>query len=312
MADVVSIGHSYDGPKFTVNDLIKAPKRVPNLVRSLVQDNDISPWMLRTGPTAEGGAVVFEENVALYADNDAEVVAEFAEIPMTSAGMTVPTSRATTKRGLGLKISREMVTRNDTGRVQEEIRMVRDKIVRGRERRFFQTIMSAPVNQHPSASAALTGGWLNDTSTIIKDLADAQYLIANQAPQGAQENEKLGYKPDTLIIHPSYQYTMIDNEELNRIYAGSPLASEQLRYTGKLPKKLLNLDVLTSWSCPVDTAIVAQRKALGFISTEWPLNGSPLEYERSTESYTTYFSYRDVVVIDNPKAVTFINGIDGA
>jgi hypothetical protein len=309
MVDTIAVGHSYDGSKYTVNDLIKAPKRVPNLVRSLVQDNDISPWMLRTGPTADGGAVVFEENVALYARDDAEVVAEFGEIPMTSSDMTVPTSRATTKRGLGLKISKEMVTRNDTGRVQEEIRKVRDKIVRGRERRFFQTIMAADANLVPASN--VTGGWLSGANTgIIKDLTTAMYAITNQAPQGALENEKLGYTPDTLVIHPSYQYSLIDNAELNNIFAGSPLASQQLRYTGKLPKKFLNLDVLMSWSVPVTTAIVAQRKALGFISTEWPLNGSPLEYERSTESYTTYFSYRDVVVIDNPKAVAFIQGID--
>lgn len=309
MADTVTVGHSYDGSKFTVSDLVKAPKRVPNLVRDFVKDNDISPWMLRQGPTADGGSVVFEENVALYANDGDEVVAEFGEIPMTQSGMTVPATRATVKRGLGLKVSKEMVTRNDMGRVQDEIRKVRDKIVRGREKRFFDTIMAAPVNIVPATNA--TGGWLSGADTaIVKDLTTAMYAITNQAPQGAQENEKLGYNPDTLILHPSYQFTLIDNDEINQIFQGSPLASEQLRYTGKLPRKFLNLDILTSWSCPINTAIVAQRKALGFISTEWPLTGGPLEYERATEDYRTYFSYRDVVVIDNPKAVAFIQGID--
>lgn len=307
MADVVSVGHSYDGSKFTVSDLVKAPKRVPNLVRQLVQDADISPWVLRQGPTADGGAVVYEENVALYADDDAEVVAEFGEIPMTSSGMTVPVTRATTKRGLGLKISKEMETRNDMGRVQDEIRRVRDKVVRGRERTFFQAITTNPnVNTYTVTS----NGWLSPTSKIVKHLADAMYLIADQAPQGALENEKLGYNPDTLIIHPKYQWTLIDNEEINRIFAGSPLADQQLRYTGKLPKKFLNLDILTSWSVPDNTAYVLQRKAMGFISQEWPLSGSPMKYNEADQSYTTYFSYRDLVAIDNPKAVTKITGIN--
>lgn len=308
MADTVNVGHSYDGSKFTVNDLVKAPARVPNLVRSFVQDNDISPWVLRTGPTAVGGAVVYEENVALYANDDPEVVAEFGEIPMTSSGMTVPATRSTTKRGLGLKISKEMQTRNDMGRTQDELRRVRNKIVRARERAFFASIQAADVNLIPAGNA--TGGWLTGTTSVVADLADAMYEITNQAPQGAEENEKLGYNPDTLIIHPSYQFSLIDSDEMNQIFQGSPLASEQLRYTGKLPKKFLNLDILMSWACPITTAIVCQRKAMGFVSTEWPLSGSPMKYDEATQSWTTYFSYRDVMVIDNPKAVTFIQNID--
>lgn len=309
MADTVAVGHSYDGSKITVSDLLKAPKRVPNLVRELIRDNDISPWLLREGPTADGGSVVFEENVALYAEDDPEVVAEFGEFPMTSSGMTVPATRATLKYGLGLKISKEMETRNDMGRVQDEIRKVREKIVRHRERRFFSTIMAADANLVPASNAS--GGWLSGSDTgIIKDLTTAMYAITNQAPEGAQENEKLGYSADTLIIHPSYEFSLIDNEEINRIFAGSPLASEQLRYTGKLPKKFLNLDVLKSWSVPVSTAIVCQRKALGFISTEWPLSGSAMKYDEANQTFASYFSYRDVVVIDNPKAAAFIQGID--
>lgn len=309
MVQVGAVGHSYDGPKWTVSEMVKAPARVPNIVKSLVEDADISKWLLRPGPTAVGGSVVFEENIVQYADNDAEIVAEFGEIPMTTSPVRTQITRATVKRGLGLKISDEMVSRNDTGRVNDEIRMVKNKIVRGREKIFFNACMNADVNLVPASNA--TGGWLSGANTgIVKDLAAAMYAITNQGPQGAAENEKLGYSPDTLIIHPSYQYSLIDNEEINRIFAGSPLADESLRYTGKLPKKFLNLDILMSWSVPVTTAIVCQRKALGFISEEWPLRGSPMKHDDDTQSYRTNFSYRNLVAIDNPKAVAFIQGID--
>jgi hypothetical protein len=309
MVSVAKVGHSYDGAKWTVNDLVKAPARVPNIVRDFVKDADISQWLLRPGPTAVGGAVVFEENLVQYANDDAEIVAEFGEIPMTNSPMRTQITRATVKRGLGLKISEEMRTRNDVGRVADEIRMVKNKIVRGKDRIFFNAIMAADVNL--VAASNVTGGWVSGANTgIIKDIASAMYAIANQAPAGAAENEKLGYEADTLIIHPSYEYLLIDNAEIAAIFAGSPLASESLRYTGKMPKKFMNLDVLKSWSVPLTTAVVCQRKAMGFISDEWPLTGSPMKFDESTDSYHTYFRYRNLVAIDNPKAVAFIQGVD--
>jgi hypothetical protein len=318
MADIVQVGHSYDGAKYTVSDLVKAPKRVPNLVRDLVKDQDISQWLLRPGPTAVGGSVVFEENLALYANNDSEIVAEFGEIPMTTSPMRTLITRATTKRGLGLKISKEMETRNDIGRVQDEIRMVRDRIIRTRENIFFNAIMNADVIDIYAGAARGTttetppgaGGWLGAASTVRSDIAEAMYQISTQAPEGAQDYEKLGFQADTMIIHPAIESAFIDSDEINRIFAGSPLASEQLRYTGKMPKKFMGLDVLKSWSCNVDQAIVCQRKYMGFISTEWPLSGSPMKYDDDTQTYRTNFSYRDLVAIDNPKSVCFINGIN--
>jgi hypothetical protein len=187
--------------------------------------------------------------------------------------------------------------------------MVKNKIVRGKDRIFFNAIMAADVNL--VAASNVTGGWVSGANTgIIKDIASAMYAIANQAPAGAAENEKLGYEADTLIIHPSYEYLLIDNAEIAAIFAGSPLASESLRYTGKMPKKFMNLDVLKSWSVPLTTAVVCQRKAMGFISDEWPLTGSPMKFDESTDSYHTYFRYRNLVAIDNPKAVAFIQGVD--
>src|SRR5688572_31717815 len=120
----VTIGHSYDGPKWTVNQLVSKPTWVPNIVSKTVADANIAEWLLRPGPSAVSGAVAFEETLALYAGSEGEIVAEFGEYPGTEAPMRTPVTRATTKRGVHLKISEEMVTRNDVGRVQDELRMV--------------------------------------------------------------------------------------------------------------------------------------------------------------------------------------------
>lgn len=298
----VNVSHSYDGPKWTVNDLIKKPTMVPNIVRDFVRDSDISEWLLRNGPTAAGGAVVFEEHLALYpSPNLGEVVAEFAEIPGVETPMRTLITRATTKRGLHLKFSDEMVSRNDVGRVQDEIRMVRNAMVRTKENVFFNAIST-----NTETIDVVGGAWTGLDTTIRSDIAEAMYMIASQEPLNAVDEEKLGYEADTLIIHPAYESLFIDNDEINRIFAGSPLASEQLRYTGKMPKKFMSLDVMKSWRCPLATPIVCQRKAMGFISNEWPLRGTPLRHDEDNQTWRTNFSYRDLVAIDNPKAVALI------
>lgn len=304
-----SIGHSYDSPKWTVAQLVKKPTFVPNLVKQLVADSNLSDWLLRPGPTAVGGAVVYEEKVELYADSEGEIVAEFGEIPGTQAGVSTPMTRATTKRGVHLKVSQEMVDRNDVGRVRDEIEMVRRTLVLGRDRTFINTVLNHPSILTMVAGNAAGGGWLEGTSSIIADIAQAQYEITSQSVPSAQYSEVLGYDPDIMIIHPSLEAGLIDNDKVNAIFAGSAMADQQLRFTGKLPKKFLNLNVMKSWRCPVDKVFIAQRNAMGFISKEKALQGTPMRHDEDTESYRCNFSYRELVAIDNPKSVIAITGV---
>jgi hypothetical protein len=202
-----------------------------------------------------------------------------------------------------------METRNDVGRVKDEIRMTRDTLVNTRDKVFFTAVINEPnVQTLPAGNAS--GGWLSGTTSIVSDIAEGMYMISSVGVTGAQLSETLNYKADTLIVHPSITSGFIDNDEVNAIFAGSPLASEQLRYTGKMPKKFMGLDVLECWRCPVDTAIMCQRNMMGFISKEWPLSGSPMKYNEDEQTYRTNFTYRDLVGIDNPKSVLFITGVD--
>src|SRR4029079_14073888 len=103
MATVVRVGHSYDGPQWSVSQLVKAPTRVPGIVIAAVKDNLIADLLLRKGPAAPGGAVQYQEQVAFASARSAEIIAEFGEIPTTPGDMTMPVVAATQKRGLGLK-----------------------------------------------------------------------------------------------------------------------------------------------------------------------------------------------------------------
>lgn len=321
MATVVRVGHSYDGPQWTVSQMVKAPTRIPNIVIAGVKDNLIADLLLRRGPAAPGGAVQYQEQVAFASIRDAEVIAEFGEIPTTQAEISMPMVAATQKRGLGLKISKEMETRNDVGRVAQEMGLVKDAMIRSWNRVFFLAVYRAAVLTM-NASRQATGGWTTDvvpgtgltpTAGIRKDLANAVYLMANQQIQGLPANDqtRYGFVPDTMVVHPSLMPILLDSEEVNKVFQNSPATTVSPRYQMSYPTKFGNLDIVQSWEILPNHCLVLKRNTLGFISDEWPLGGSPTRYNEEEESYNTYFTRRALVALDAPKSAVLINGVQG-
>jgi hypothetical protein len=314
------VGHSYDTPNWSVATLVKNPSMLPNMVIRAVKDNLIAEQLLRKGPNAPGGAVQYQEQVVFSSLRDAEIIAEFGEIPTTQAEVGLPIVAATQKRGLGLKVSREMETRNDTGRVAEEIRLTKEALIRNWNKIFYQAVYRNPNILTMTASNAANGGWLTDvvpaagltpTAGIRKDIAQAKFLMSNQVVQGAVDNDRYGHIPDTMILHPSVAPEWLDSDEVNKVYEHSPATTMSPRFQMKMDNQFAGLDIVLSWEILPDHAMICKRKTMGFISDEWPLGGSPTQYTEREQTYATYFTRRSLVAIDNPKSIVLINGIDG-
>lgn len=319
MAVVQRVGHSYDSPQWTVSQMMKRPTLVPGMVVQAVKDNLIADLLLRKGPDAPGGAVQYQEQVAFASDRSAEIIAEFAEIPTTSSQIAMPVVAATQKRGLGLRISKEMETRNDVGRVAMEIGVTRDQMIRAWNAVFFLAVYRANFLTM-NASRQATGGWTTDvvpsagltpTAGIRKDVANAKYLMANQQIQGAIANDRYGFVPDTMVVHPSLMPILLDSEEVNKVFMNSPSTDISPRYTMRYPTKFADLDIVQSWECLPNHVFILKRNTLGFISEEWPLGGSPMQYDESRQAYNTYFTRRALNAIDTPRSCVLINGVQG-
>jgi hypothetical protein len=319
VAVVQRVGHSYDSPQWSVSQMMKRPTLVPGMVVQAVKDNLIADLLLRQGPSAPGGAVQYAEQVAFSSARSAEIIAEFGEIPTTQSDISMPVVAATQKRGLGLKVSKEMETRNDVGRVAQEVALARDAMIRSWNQVFFLAVYRASVLTM-NASRQATGGWtvdvvpsagLTPTASIRKDLANAAYLMANQQIQGAVGNDRYGFQPDTMVVHPSLMPFLLDSEEVNKVFANSPATTISPRYTMSYPTKFGNLDIVQSWEILPNHCLVAKRNTLGFISEEWPLAGSPMIYTEREQTYNTYFTRRALNAIDTPKSCVLINGVQG-
>lgn len=300
-------GASDDGPRLTVAEYMKSPTRIRNLVLDMADQMFIGDALLRKGPSAVSGAVVYRESESLYSDEDeAQIISEFGEIPGAEISMGVLRSARTTKRGLAVKVSQEMRDRNDVGVLEDNMRKVRNTITRTWDGVFMNAIFN-----NPNVNTVTSDGWLDGgTATRIRrNIADASYEI-NSAYQGDNEDNNFGFEPDVLILHPAITSEFLDNDEVNKVFAGGDIADENLRYTGKMPRKFFGLNVLKSWQVPKDTAIVMQRNIAGFISDERPLNGTPLYEDRPRETWRSDFVRSSVVGLDNPQAVTLITGIN--
>src|ERR1019366_1635615 len=92
----------------------------------------------------------------------------------------------------------------------------------------------------------------------------------------------LGFEADTMIVNHGTKNTLLQSSTFAAPYIGD-IASENLLYTGVLPQKIFNLDVLISRQVPAGNAIIMQRHRAGFYADELPFVAGPLYRQESNK-----------------------------
>lgn len=313
---VTNIVSVQDGPRLTVSELTKSPTLIPKRILSLMDAEFLSDAVLRGAGDAPSGAVLYHESTPLFAEDDPTILDEFGEIPTTNGSLGVPMLSRVVRRAFGLRVSKTMIDRNNVDAVNTQVTQIRNTMVRAWEDALFSAIVANASVQSITVDTA----WSAATGTHIRgDLNAAKYLIKNAAADTAG-NQKFGYVADTLILSTETETDFLDNDEVNNVYLGN-IASESIRYKGKLPRQFNGLDVLVSWRMSAyfpDGAIVCQRKVFGGVSDERPLQATPLYGEGNgpnggpTESWRTDVTRASAIFLDQPKAVVLIHGVNGA
>jgi len=263
--------------------------------------------VLREGPPAPGGSVVYYESTPQFANDDAIIVEEFGEIPTTTGEFGKPMVVRTVKRALGLVISEEMRRRDDVGAVDTQMRQIRNSMVRTWENVFLNALMgNASV-----PTLAATAAWSSGSSKIRLDLAQAMYLITNADSDSSNNTgqNKFGFEPDTLIISRKTEADFLASDDVAKVFLGGNIADENIQYRGKLPRQFFGLDVRRSWRLPANKAVVLQRKVVGGISNERPLTVKPLREKPDNETWQQDVLRQSAIFIDQPKAACIITGV---
>lgn len=303
---------SQDGPRITVNDMIRNPTLIPQRIIRMAEQQFIADALFRRGPMASSGAVVYKESEPLFADGESEVIEEFGEIPIVGTSTGLRKSVSTTKRGFGYVISQEMQRRNDVDKAMQDLTKLRNTMVRDHDNLFVSTFLNHPGVHTFNAAQAWYADAFEDPQTtgasIRYDISQAKKMISDSSPDGRPE-DFFGFNPDTLVIGTNTEIGFTDSDKVNETFAHGNIADEQLRYTGKMPRTFWGLNVVANRRIPDDIAVVMERNTAGFISDEWPLEATPLYEDRDRQQWRSNVTRRAVAALDQPKAVAIITGI---
>lgn len=289
-----------DGPRITINAWLKDPLRVPTYVIDLMAQGFLADAVLRTVGQAPAGVVRFEESTPIYADTGVENRAEFAEVPVARTSLGQPNVAYTVDKSLAVVVSDEDVRRSAVDKLAMRMTQVRNTIIKAWDDVFVGAVMAHPTVQRLTAAQT----WSTAGYDIRADILSAMRLV-----EGAldEQGAELGFEADTLIVNRADKYTLLTSEQFNKEYYGGDIADENLRYTGKLPNKIMGLNVLFSPRMPAGRAMVLQRGVSGFIADEVGLNATPMYRDEPRKTWRSDVQRVSAVGLDQPRSVCVIN-----
>lgn len=294
-----------DGQRMLVSTLVKQPAVVPARILQMLDQQFLVDALLRPGPPAPSGVVLYNESTPLFADDASSVVEEFGEIPVVSSSLGQPKTVRAVRRGMALKISQDMIDEENFDAVNTRMVQIRNTMRRDWEDAFLAALLANPG----LLTVASTGGvaWATST-TIRKDVNNARKAIET-ASADAGNNQPFGFEANTLVLAMNQKFDFLNSDDVAKVYLGGNIADQNLQYTGKLPQQFIDLDVVWSRRLASGTAIVLERKTVGGISDKRALRATNLYEHQPTETWRSDVTRASAIFIDQPKAACLITGV---
>jgi hypothetical protein len=294
-----------DSPRITVSELLKDPLVIPALILDITQNEFVMDSVLRMGGAAPSGAVRYSESTPLYADDFPEIRPEFGEVPVVPTSIGVPRVVFTHERAMAIMVSDEMRRRQAIDPVTRQLLQVKNTMVYSWNTAFYSAVVANASIQ----TLAVANPWATAAATIRADIAQACYLVENAnivSPSGV--TQWLGFEADTMIVNHGTKNTMLQSSTFAAPYIGD-IASENLLYTGVLPQKIVNLDVLVSRQVPAGNAIIMQRHRAGFFADEIPFLAGPLYRDEPRKTWRSDTQRGSAIGLDQPLAIALLSGV---
>jgi hypothetical protein len=242
----------------------------------------------------------------MYADDVPEIRAEFAEVPVVPTSVGIPRVVFAHERAMAIMVSDEMRRRQSVDPVTRQLTQVKNTMQFSWNAAFFSAVVANAGIQ----TLAVSNAWASSNATIRADIANAVYLVENASIASPLTglSQFLGFEADTMIINHGTKNTLLQSSSFAAPYIGD-IASENLQYTGVLPNKIFNLDVLVSRQIPAGNAIVMQRNRCGFIADELPYQASPMYRDESRKSVRSDVQRASARGLDQPLSLVLISGV---
>lgn len=300
-----SVQYSNQGPRITVNAMIKDPLLVRARMLRMMDQQFIMEALLRNVGGTQSGVIQYEESSPQFLDDVPMTVAEGGEIPLGQGAEGLWKAAATIKLARGIMITREQRDRNRFDLVQKNMNRLRNTMIRSWEIRLFNMLST-----HPSVPVVATGGdpWvLGPAATIRNDILAAIQAVAEaKSTTTGGANDYFGFTPDTLVISTRTMYAMMQNAAFIDIYKSSPIITKSPIYTGTLEREILGLTVMTSRFMSDTEAYVLERNTIGGYADERPLTVTPTREQPDNETWRADVIRRTGMFLDEPQAAAKI------
>jgi hypothetical protein len=295
----VPVRSFYDGPRITVDTFLNDPLKIQALVFQMADQQFLADALLRSAGPVNSGVIQYFSSTPFYSDSNANKRAEFAEVPVAVGSFGSPSVTYVSERALAIMISDEMKRRMNIDPVNTQLMQVKNTMVQTYDNAFITALLAAST-QNVAGSAWSTA---TTSNAIRTDLVAAMQAIAIASAPG--QSTAFGFEADTLVVSPSTQFNIIKQADFNQPYIGN-IASENLLYTGKLPNKIMGLDVVVSRQLANNKQIVMQRKTAGFIADELPLQASALYRDEPRKSWRCDVQRASAIGFDQPLSLAVI------
>jgi hypothetical protein len=287
-----------DGVRVTVSDLVKQPRVIPKRLLNLMDNQFLADTILRNGGSAESGVVRFDQSTPLFADNGSSIRSEFGEYQIVQTSDGTPMVVTTVDRGLALRISKEMRSRNQMDRLNQQMTQIKNTLVRDWDLAFQSAVLNAVTT---IIDVSATRPWASRGVATIRNDVETAILQVQNAVTGNQANNFLAFNPDSIIMGTQAKFDIVTDPNFLAPYRGN-MASENPTFNGTLPQQICNLDPFVSRVWPQNMVLVCERKTIGFINDEEPLQSSPLYWEQKTKSWCCDTNRTSAIGIDQPLA----------
>lgn len=300
-----TISTSNEQNPITVNAMLQDPLVIPRMVRTFFQSQYIADQILRPAGNAKGGAVQFWVSDPVYPDvtgGDVEVVAPLGEIPVANPIIGAPDSAVVLKRGLGLRISRELQERNNTGAVLLGLTQIRNSMVRSVDGALMTAIAAAvPGGNVVSVSTPWDAA---SGTTIRRDLLTGRGLVETLQDTG------FNYQLDTLLVNRRTRDDLLAAPEFQATFVGN-VADRNPLLDGQLPSNIWGYNILVSPQVPTDKAYLVAKNVLGGIADErGGVEVSDPFKEPAHEATRWNVTRASAGFIDNPNAIVRFDNVE--
>lgn len=281
------------GNNITVDAFLRNPARVQRAIENLTYQRFIADVLFTAGPTAEGGAVVYDQVVDeghLFLERDVQEVEPGSEFPILNSGQAMPLVAVARKYGGEVFLTDEQVRRDRRDVLARETTRLRNTIVRK-----VDTVAMAALRAAPTQTLAASGDWGTVAGAAIADTATASNMVSSL---------DMGYEVDTAFLNPAQELDLLLDssirDALPRESTTVPIA------TGKLGR-LMGVDFVVTNRVNPGEVFYVDRGMAGSISDEVPLYARPIRDERR-ESVFIHGARVVVPYVTDPKSVVRVTG----